>query len=78
MTKDDIFRMAREAGLPAGYRGAITIFDAEIELFAELITATAKAEEREECAKVCDEIAEFPSLTPRHCAESIRARKEQP
>jgi hypothetical protein len=33
--------------------------------------------EREACAKVCDEVGEHPSLTPQHCAESIRARGEQ-
>jgi len=32
--------------------------------------------EREACAKVCDEVGEHPSLTPQHCAESIRARGE--
>jgi len=30
--------------------------------------------EREECAKVCESVGEHPSLTPRHCAEAIRAR----
>lgn len=34
------------------------------------------ASEREACAKVCEEVNEHPSLTPRHCAESIRARGE--
>jgi hypothetical protein len=33
--------------------------------------------EREACAKVCEEVGEHPSLTPLHCAESIRARGEQ-
>jgi hypothetical protein len=33
--------------------------------------------EREACARVCDEVGEHPSLTPQHCAESIRARGEQ-
>jgi hypothetical protein len=37
----------------------------------------ARADEREACAKVCDEVNEHPSLTPQHCAESIRARGEQ-
>jgi hypothetical protein len=32
--------------------------------------------EREACARVCDEVGEHPSLTPQHCAESIRARGE--
>jgi len=38
--------------------------------FADLI----RADECEACAKVCDEVGEHPSLTPRHCAEAIRAR----
>jgi hypothetical protein len=33
--------------------------------------------EREACARVCEEVGEHPSLTPLHCAESIRARGEQ-
>ena len=37
----------------------------------------AVSAEREACAKVCDEVGEHPSLTPQHCAESIRARGEQ-
>ena len=32
------------------------------------------AAEREACAQVCEEVGEHPSLTPRHCAEAIRAR----
>ena len=33
--------------------------------------------EREACAKVCEEVGEHPSLTPLHCAESIRARGQE-
>jgi hypothetical protein len=55
MTRDDIIRMAREAGL-ASYPGWVT--DGEglenLERFAALIAAA----EREECAKVCDRNAE--------------------
>jgi len=40
--------------------------------FAKMIAA----KEREACAKVCEEVGEHPSLTPQHCAESIRARGE--
>lgn len=36
--------------------------------------AAIRADEREACAKVCDEVGEHPSLQPRHCAEAIRAR----
>ena len=38
--------------------------------FAKLVAA----KEREACAKVCEEVGEHPSLTPLHCAESIRER----
>jgi len=31
-------------------------------------------DEREECAKVCEEVGVWPSLGPKHCAEAIRAR----
>ena len=31
-------------------------------------------EEREECAKVCEEVGVWPSLGPKHCADAIRAR----
>jgi hypothetical protein len=44
-----------------------------LQMFAHLVAA----KEREACAKVCDEVGEHPSLTPQHCAESIRARGEQ-
>lgn len=39
----------------------------------ELVKRAVEAE-REACAKVCDEVGQHPSLTPRHCAEGIRAR----
>ena len=88
MTQDEIIEMAREAGL-AFEKDAVLDFDneeyskiwqtymfvgkQEIETFAKLVAA----KEREACAKVCDEVGEHPSLTPQHCAESIRARGEQ-
>ena len=31
----------------------------------------------EAAAKVCDEHLEYPSLTPRHCADTIRKLKEE-
>ena len=82
MTKEDIIRMAREAGaelaeLPMMDAFVFSVDDknwnsACLERFAALVAAA----EREACAKVCDEVGEFPSLTPRHCADSIRARGE--
>ena len=40
----------------------------------EAFAALVRADEREACAKVCDEVGQHPSLTPRHCAEAIRER----
>ena len=75
-----IIEMARQAGaefseLPMMDAIVFAVDDRawnskELEAFAQLVAA----KEREECAKVCEEVNEHPSLTPRHCAESIRAR----
>jgi hypothetical protein len=69
--------MAKEAGLPMGGRGAVPLWDEEIERLVEL----ARADEREGCAKVCDEMrSNTPvGLTSRiealfHAARNIRAR----
>jgi hypothetical protein len=35
---------------------------------------TAIAREREACAKLCDELQDYPTVEARHCAEEIRAR----
>jgi len=67
MTQDEIIEMAREAGFTSG---EIAWHDNMFETFAKLVAT----KEREACAKVCEEVGEHPSLTPLHCAESIRAR----
>lgn len=84
MTKDQIIEMAREAGydMEAGQRIGES---SDIELFtrfASLVAAQAAAEEREECAKVCDELAELnrkafsDSMWQQgECAAAIRGRK---
>lgn len=46
----------------------------DIEHFAALIEAAARADEREECAKVCEEVGQWPSLGPKDCAYAIRER----
>jgi hypothetical protein len=55
--------------------------DESAKLFLELVATSFKtrleqerAEEREACAKVCDELQDVPATEPRHCAEDIRAR----
>lgn len=76
MTRDDIIRMAREAGFESNSLGMTYTSGSLLDLlerFAELVAAA----EREACAKVCDEVGQHPSLTPRHCAEAIRARGQQ-
>ena len=80
MNRDDIIRMAREAGLYVDEDGEIlegdrwhtqTIF---IERFANLVAAA----EREACAALCDELVlEHPGradLTAKQCAFAIRER----
>ncbi len=84
MNRDDIIRMAREAGFRTGYielyNGDPLPFIApcsatdclpEIERFAAIVAAAR----RDECAKVCDELAGSDHL-PHQCAAAIRARGE--
>ena len=52
MTRDDIIRMAREAGLVGG-----PVYAKGVEAFAALVAAA----EREACAKLCDKYAEGPA-----------------
>ena len=61
MSKEDIIRMAREAGVLSGY---------EAELFQRFAALVAAAE-REACAKVCEDIGNPWALD---CAFTIRAR----
>lgn len=70
MNRDDIIRLAREAGLSNDFGKLGYPYLPELERFANLVAAA----EREVCAQICGEVGEHPSLTPRHCAEAIRAR----
>lgn len=47
MTRDDIIRLAREAGL---WPAVTDVFPKELERFAALVAA----HEREECARICN------------------------
>ena len=69
-SKDDIIRMAREAGFVDYELEDYTSsgYDIRYERFAELV----RADEREACAKVCDEL--HPGLATKRVAEIIRAR----
>jgi hypothetical protein len=63
MTRDDIIRMAREAGI-GETPGWFNCVEEELERFAELVAAA----EREACAK------QLESLGNDHCAAAIRSR----
>jgi hypothetical protein len=78
-----IRELAEQAGFKVNWQheDVQAIKMARFEKFAELI----RADEREACAKVCEEIAEeFPfephepdPVLPAYCAEAIRARGEK-
>ena len=75
MNRDDIIRIAREAG---GYRAAPTdkalllMSESHLERFAALVAAA----EREQCAKIVDRWHDGPSSEPEmaEIAAEIRAR----
>ena len=61
MKRDDIIRMAREAGWPGIYAKplfSITMQEDDFLRFAALVAAAAKAEEREACLALCKQDAE--------------------
>ncbi len=73
MTQDEIIEIANKAyaiddGKPL-HPSALF----HLEIFAKLVAQYAKAEEREACAKVCDDMVLY---TGYDCAEAIRARGE--
>lgn len=87
MNREDIIRMAREAGfqclLPSEHTAATgCIYDSgddEITPLLERFAALVASAEREACAKVCENIYEGDEAcgdwpTPEMCANAIRAR----
>jgi hypothetical protein len=81
MNREDIIRMAREAGLlphPENIVYQDPMFEGRIKTFAALVAAA----EREACAKVCDEVGErrlhsMHKHTSSECAAAIRARGQE-
>lgn len=63
MTRDDITRLAREAGVPNSWD--LNWFDTTYDRFANLVAAA----EREACAKLCEKWGD-----PNDIAAQIRAR----
>ena len=85
MDKEEIIRMAREAGLAYGSDEKPLN---SVTRFAALVTAAARAEENEACAKVCEGLGVHPALNVfnggpewykhgKDCAAAIRARGEK-
>ena len=74
--KRTIMEMAREAWAEAGERWVVGAwFDDRakaFEAFAAMVRADAIAEEREACAKVCEDSVEYAGDT---LADAIRARR---
>ena len=69
----------KELAEQAGFRGfEVNTFNKELERFAELI----RADEREACAKLCDDASLYfeydrasPEYSAGYCAKEIRSRK---
>lgn len=74
MTRDDIIRMAKEAGLTLSSFCRWSAYSDDLERFAALVAAA----EREACAKLCDELRDEDGFEPygTECAAAIRARGE--
>jgi hypothetical protein len=76
VTKKQIHQLAREAGIQ-GLLTDVVCQLSELETFARLVAAA----EREECARVCDNVSinligYVPEANPANdCAETIRDRK---
>lgn len=66
MNRDTVIRLAREAGMLEECRG----FFPSMERFAALVAA----HEREECARVCDELERANLYGVKECAAAIRSR----
>lgn len=83
MNRDDVIRMAREAGLLRagdGWTEPHRWGETEVSKFAALAFAAGAAHEREECAKVCEEVAKpyqvAGASVALECVEAIRVRGE--
>ena len=74
MKRDEIIRMAQEAGIQvqANNSFADDMYISVLYRFAALVAAA----EREACAKVCEDEGSVDDL-PEHYAEAIRARGQE-
>ena len=72
MERDQVIRMAREAGFSSAVGKHIGL-DEDLERFFHAASDAGAAAESEACAKVCDELAE-KGFVAEGCAAAIRAR----
>lgn len=89
MTKDDVLRMAKEAAQFDGTTSlekSVVLYAAMSKEFLEKFAELVRADEREACAKLCeeqlfpeieDETCEPYNMGCRHSAAAIRARGEK-
>lgn len=85
MSKEQVIAWAREAGFyvdekarqnqPNCISHTYHMIDNQLERFAVLVAAAAKADERAACAQVCDGLWQDDG-TAYDCREAIRARGE--
>lgn len=83
MNRDDIIRMAREAGIfVANNVSMVVVVKDQIERFSNMVEAAAVKAEREACAVACDSVY-YQNIGPgfgevrqgiAECAAAIRAR----
>ena len=71
MTRDDIIRMAQEAGAMFDH---MTWVERDLAPVFERFAALVAAQEREACAQIC--LEEAPTLDGQLCAAAIRARSQ--
>ena len=83
--KDDIIRMAREAGFTQGIEeltaeefaiAGVWVQDTEITELVERLVELARADEREGCAALCDQLSD--SSRDLRFGAAIRARGQDP
>lgn len=83
MTRDDIIRWTRSAIRLSADGTSLMGFDQEKTIldryeflcwFASNVATDVRADEREQCANLCDELHRNPSAEPDECAAAIRAR----
>lgn len=87
-----VIEMAREANIKQAIETPHLLMVHELERFADLVAAVARAEENEECAKACEEVESraeelwdkfaYPedqgmASGARQCTTAIRARGKQ-